>query len=138
MFKYTRCLYIYIYIYIYIKWITSIGLFITYIALLQWVKSVRRTRNNNYDKKKCYEDLLENMKNIKPTATKDSVVKKINSLPTVQHSERNWRKLAYLVNESGVGSEDIYVPKLWYFNFNIYIYIYIYIYSFLGVGKPAH
>lgn len=50
---------------------------------------------------------------MEPDAVRDSVVKKINNLRST------FRKELKKVNDSkrsGAGSDDIYVPSLWYFN----------------------
>ncbi|XP_046402172.1 uncharacterized protein LOC124168102 [Ischnura elegans] len=61
----------------------------------------------------AYQDLLNFMKKIDPQATKDSVVKKINNL---RSSYRKELKKIKCSQKSGMGTEDAYVPKLWYFN----------------------
>ncbi|XP_022162645.1 uncharacterized protein LOC111028339 [Myzus persicae] len=67
---------------------------------------------------KCKRDaahklLVENLKEIDSSATKSVVVKKINNLRS------SYRKELKKVKEStrtGSGADDVYQPKLWYFN----------------------
>ena len=114
--------------------------------------------SNRIKKAAAYDILIEKLKAIEPDATRDSVVKKINNLRST------FRKELKKVNNSrrlGAGSDDVYVPSLWYFNdlmflvdqeiadpsestldindnsvsgvTYIYIYIYIYIYLYLFI-----
>jgi len=57
--------------------------------------------------------LIKKLKPLEPDATRDSVVKKIDNLRST------FRKKLRKVNESkrsGAGSDEVYVPSLWYFN----------------------
>lgn len=62
-------------------------------------------------KEESYSKLVEKLKEIEPHATRESVVKKINNIRC------NFRKELNKVRSSmsGAGSDDVYVPKLWYF-----------------------
>jgi len=67
---------------------------------------------NRTKKSVAYEKLVEKLKVIEPDATRECVVKKINSIRSAFRKE--WRK----VNESkksGASGEDVYAPNLWYF-----------------------
>lgn len=69
---------------------------------------------HNRDKKTAaYNKLIEQYKKIEPNANRDMIVKKLNGLRT------NYRKEKKKVEEStrsGAGTNDIYVPTLWYYD----------------------
>ncbi|XP_026819049.1 uncharacterized protein LOC113558324 [Rhopalosiphum maidis] len=61
----------------------------------------------------AYKLLVEKLKEIDSSATRSEVVKKINNLSS------SYRKEIKKVKEStrsGSGADDVYQPKLWYFN----------------------
>lgn len=69
--------------------------------------------SNRIKKSATYDVLIEKLKPMEPDAVRDSVVRKINNLRST------FRKELKKVNDSkrsGAGSDDIYVPSLWYFN----------------------
>lgn len=69
--------------------------------------------SNRNAKSLAYEKLLQLFNKYDATATRESVVKKMNSLRT------NFRKELKKVNDSkrsGVATENVYIPTLWYFN----------------------
>lgn len=69
--------------------------------------------SNRVKKAAAYDILIEKLKPLEPDAVRDSVVKKINNLRST------FRKELKKVNDSkrsGAGSDDVYVPSLWYFN----------------------
>ncbi|CAJ0961187.1 unnamed protein product [Ranitomeya imitator] len=70
---------------------------------------------NRYKKKAAYEKLLALYKQHLPTETVDDniVRKKIQALRTVYKKELN--KVEKSV-KSGAGTDDVYVPKLWYYD----------------------
>lgn len=76
-----------------------------------WLK----TSKDYFDRNKkdlAYAELVELYKKVEPTADRNLVVKKINSLRTV------YKKELAKVNassKSGAGTDDVYLPKLWYF-----------------------
>lgn len=69
-----------------------------------------------HDKSKrnvAYNLLLQKYKSIDPNANKDAVVKKINAFRT------NYRREKKKIEESrrsGIGTDDVYEPTLWYYN----------------------
>lgn len=68
--------------------------------------SDRNKRNN------AYENLCSKLQEIDETATKETVVKKVDSLRS------NFRKELKKIKESkrsGAGTDNVYIPKLWYF-----------------------
>lgn len=70
-------------------------------------------------KRQAYEILIEKYKEVDKAATKETVVKKINSIRTV------YRKELLKVNKSirsGAGDDDIYKPTLWYFDLLSFLY----------------
>lgn len=69
--------------------------------------------SNRIKKAAAYDILIENLKPLESDANRESVVKKINNLRST------FQKKLKKVNDSkrsGMGSDDIYVPSLWYFN----------------------
>ncbi|KAL1488110.1 hypothetical protein ABEB36_015068 [Hypothenemus hampei] len=64
-------------------------------------------------KNQAYEIVVEKFKQVDPTATRDTVIKKINSLRTVYRKELAKVKQSI---HSGAADEDIYKPTLWYFD----------------------
>ena len=68
--------------------------------------------HNREMKESAYSALTEKVKTIDPQANKETVLKKINNL---RSSFRKERKKVLLAMKSGMSSEDIYVPKLWYY-----------------------
>ncbi|XP_023724854.1 uncharacterized protein LOC111873969 [Cryptotermes secundus] len=63
-------------------------------------------------KKNAYLALTEKIKTIDPQTKKETVLKKINNL---RSSFRKERKKVLMAKKSGMSSEDLYVPKLWYY-----------------------
>ncbi|PNF30793.1 hypothetical protein B7P43_G06162 [Cryptotermes secundus] len=67
--------------------------------------------HNREMKENAYLALTEKMKTADPQANKETVLKKINNL---RSSFRKERKKVLMAKKSGMSSEDLYVPKLWY------------------------
>lgn len=61
----------------------------------------------------AYMKLTEKLKEIEPNATKDDVLKKINSLRSNVRKEKKKYKESL---KSGASTEDIYKPTLWYYD----------------------
>jgi hypothetical protein len=61
----------------------------------------------------AYDKLLSKLKELEPNATKDDVIKKIN---TLRSNVRRERKKYDESVKSGASSDDIYKPTLWYFD----------------------
>lgn len=61
----------------------------------------------------AYVKLLDVTKSFMSNATKDTVLKKINNL---RSSYRKEQKKVLSCKKSGMGTEDLYIPKLWYFD----------------------
>ncbi|KAL1123966.1 hypothetical protein AAG570_001736 [Ranatra chinensis] len=64
-------------------------------------------------KERAYDELIRHYRKIEPNADREAIVKKINNLRTA------YRKEVKKVNDtrkSGLGEEEGYVPKLWYFH----------------------
>lgn len=59
----------------------------------------------------AYAKLILKLREMEPGANKESVVKKINNLRCTYNKEL--KKVT--ISKSEFGSEDVYVPKLWYF-----------------------
>lgn len=64
-------------------------------------------------KSMAYAALIEKMKEVDPEATRETVVKKINSIRTAFRKEL---KKVTDSEKSGAGEDEIYVPHLWYFD----------------------
>ncbi|PNF13895.1 hypothetical protein B7P43_G10662 [Cryptotermes secundus] len=63
-------------------------------------------------KENAYLALTEKLKTVDPHANKETVLEKINNL---RSSFRKERKKVLMAKKSGMSSEDLYVPKLWYY-----------------------
>ena len=64
-------------------------------------------------KEKAWPELIETFNEVGKSVTRDVVIKKMNSLKT------SWRKEAKKVRssiKSGAGEDEVYQPKLWYFD----------------------
>lgn len=72
-----------------------------------------KSYSNRHEKNKAYEKLLLLYKQTDPNATIDTVKKKINNLRCTFRKEL---KKVRKSKRSGEGSDNIYVPTLWYFN----------------------
>ncbi|KAM4013343.1 uncharacterized protein ACNLHF_006454 isoform 1-T1 [Anomaloglossus baeobatrachus] len=76
--------------------------------------------SNRYKKKQAYEQLIELFQRHNPTETitTEIVRKKIQGLRTVYKKELNKVEKA---SKSGAGTEELYVPKLWYYDLLAFI-----------------
>ncbi|PNF42420.1 hypothetical protein B7P43_G10954 [Cryptotermes secundus] len=74
--------------------------------------------HNREMKENAYLALTEKMKTIDPQANKETVLKKINNL---RSSFRKERKKVLMAKKSGMSSEDLYVPKLWYYKYLLFL-----------------
>ncbi|KDR15240.1 hypothetical protein L798_10608 [Zootermopsis nevadensis] len=76
--------------------------------------SIWKVKSKEYQnrevKESAYSVLTEKVKTIDPQAKKEKVLKKINNLRS-----RKERKKVLMAKKSGMSSEDLYVPKLWYY-----------------------
>lgn len=88
-----------------------------FISLYESFPCIWRVKSKEYsdrDKKgEAYERLVEKFKEIDVNASRETVVKKVNSLRSV------YRKELAKVNKSirsGAGEDEIYKPSLWYFD----------------------
>lgn len=72
-----------------------------------------KSYSNRHEKNKAYEKLLMFYKQTDRNATIDSIKKKINNLRSTFRKEL---KKVRKSKRSGEGSDNIYVPTLWYFN----------------------
>ncbi|XP_039279430.1 uncharacterized protein LOC111047499 [Nilaparvata lugens] len=64
-------------------------------------------------KEAAYRKLVEKLREIEPDSDKNAVIKKINNLRSSIRKEMKKRKLSI---KSGATGDDIYKPKLWYFD----------------------
>lgn len=69
--------------------------------------------SNKHLKSSAYEMLAKKLKEIDENATKDEVIKKINSIRGSYRKERNKVKQS---SKSGAGSDQIHKPTLWYYH----------------------
>lgn len=68
---------------------------------------------NKGKRNECYDLLLTKIQSVDPTANRDTVTKKINNL---RSSFRKEFKKVTVSKVSGASADDIYKPKLWYYN----------------------
>ncbi|KAF5271162.1 hypothetical protein FQA39_LY18841 [Lamprigera yunnana] len=61
----------------------------------------------------AYDRLITKLKEIEPDANKSSVVKKINNF---RSNVRKKKKKRDMSRKSGAGTDNVYSPKLWYFD----------------------
>ncbi|KAF5281638.1 hypothetical protein FQA39_LY17753 [Lamprigera yunnana] len=61
----------------------------------------------------AYDRLITKLKEIEPDANKSSVVKKINNFRSNVRKEKKKRDMS---RKSGAGTDNVYSPKLWYFD----------------------
>jgi hypothetical protein len=76
-----------------------------------WRIKSKQYSNRNL-RNEAYEKLLAKWKEIEPEANKDMVIKKINTLRTAFRREMKKVKEG---THSGMGSDDVYEPRLWYY-----------------------
>lgn len=74
--------------------------------------------SNKILKEDAYGALIEKLKEINEEAQKDDVIKKINSLRSCFRKEF---KRMMDSKKSGASSDDIYKPKLWYFELLLFL-----------------
>lgn len=93
------------------------SLLLEFIRTYRSLPSLWDVNNMDYNNrhKKClgYDKLVEKLQKVEPHATRETVVKKINSLRS------NFRKEVRKIEESkrsGKSADEIRVPSLWYFN----------------------
>lgn len=73
--------------------------------------------SDKHKKNAAYEILIEKLKEVDPAANKDAVIKRINSLRTCFRKELKKTRSAH----SGMGTEDLYKPNLWYFDLLLFL-----------------
>ncbi|KAJ9596589.1 hypothetical protein L9F63_012381, partial [Diploptera punctata] len=89
---------------------------------IEMYRSLWQVKSKDYsDRNKrdlAYVELIAKYKEIDPSAERDTVMKKINSFRTV------FKKEMTKVNKSqksGAGTDEVYKPKLWYFDLLQYL-----------------
>ncbi|XP_076057232.1 uncharacterized protein LOC143034769 [Oratosquilla oratoria] len=79
--------------------------------------SIWRIKSKEYsDRQKkaaAYERLAKKLREVEPEADRETVVKKINNIRSTYRREL---KKVVSSKKSGCGAEDVYTPRLWYFN----------------------
>lgn len=68
---------------------------------------------NRPKKDTSYQKLITKVKEVKPGATQDTFIKKINNLCS---AFRKGQKKVLKSTESGASPDEIYISKLWYYN----------------------
>ena len=68
---------------------------------------------NRSKKDASYGTLIGKVQEVEPDATRDTVVKKINNLRSTFRKEL---KRVIKSKLSGAGAEEMYAPRLWYYN----------------------
>ena len=89
-------------------------------SVLEFIRAYRATEclwnteckeyHNKYLKDKAYDKLVQVCKKFYPQTNRDTVTRKINNLRSSFRRELKKREL------SGAGSNEVYEPKLWYFD----------------------
>lgn len=69
-------------------------------------------------RKRAMCTLVAKFKEVEPSATEEFVKKKINNYRTSYKRERN---LVEASLKSGAGTEDVYIPKLWYYKLLLFL-----------------
>lgn len=69
--------------------------------------------SNRHYKEQAYQRLLRYVHTFDSVATKETIIKKINGIRTTFRREK---KKVNSSNLSGAGSDEVYIPKLWYYN----------------------
>lgn len=77
-----------------------------------------REYSNRHLKEKSYAELVKKLKEINESATKEDVIKKINS---IRGSFRKEYRKVQQSKKSGAGVEDIYKPNLWYYELVMFL-----------------
>ncbi|KAL3286952.1 hypothetical protein HHI36_001438 [Cryptolaemus montrouzieri] len=84
-----------------------------FIALYESFPSIWSVKSKEYSNREKKGEAYEKLVEINATATRDTVVKKVNPLRSV------YRKELGKVNKSirsGAGEDEMYKPYLWYFD----------------------
>lgn len=77
-----------------------------------------REYSDKIKKDAAYKILVEKLREINESVTKDDVVKKINSM---RSSFRKEYKKVWASHHSGAGADEIYTPNLWYFGLLMFL-----------------
>uniref|UniRef100_A0A6P7FAQ7 Uncharacterized protein LOC114326385 n=1 Tax=Diabrotica virgifera virgifera TaxID=50390 RepID=A0A6P7FAQ7_DIAVI len=75
--------------------------------------------HDRHKKNAAYDRLIIKYKPIDPSANREMVVKKINNMRTCYRKELNKAKKSLI---SGAGTDEVYVPRLWYFDLLNFLY----------------
>ena len=70
--------------------------------------------SNRMKKEDAYTRLLEYVKTFDSSLTREGVVRKISNLRNVFRRELKKKRQS---QKSGIGAEDVYSPRLWYFSY---------------------
>lgn len=93
-----------------------------FIQLYQQFPCLWQVKSKEYSdrnkKNAAYEELVIKMKEVDKNATKETVVKKIN---TIRGCFRKEHKKVQNSLKSGSGTEDIYHPSLWYYHLLVFV-----------------
>lgn len=88
-----------------------------FISVYQSEKSLWKVKSADYHdrmkKEAAYGRLIEVWKQVDPNCNKSTVLKKINNL---RSSYRKELKKVREATKSGASADDVYLPKLWYYN----------------------
>lgn len=80
---------------------------------------VKSKEYSDRNKKNCaYEKLVEKLKEADENASKETVIKKIN---TIRGCFRKEHKKVIASLKSGAGEEDVYQPNLWYYKLLLFL-----------------
>jgi hypothetical protein len=88
-----------------------------FIELFRQEECLWRVKSKDYfnrsKKDSSYQILIRKLQEVEPDATRDTVVKIINNLRSAFRKEH---KKVLKSQVSGAGAEEMYVPRLWYYN----------------------
>ena len=71
---------------------------------------------NRILKQECYEQLTNKLKEIDPLADINTTKKKKKKINTLRSNYRRELKKVMASQKSGAGTDDIYLPSVWYFD----------------------
>lgn len=93
-----------------------------FIEMYRELPCLWQTKSKDYldrnKKNEAYKVLVKKLQIIQPDATKNTVITKINSL---RGGFRREHKKVLSSMRSGSGSDDVYVPSLWYYDLLLFL-----------------
>jgi len=100
----------------------SKGFLLEFIELFRQEECLWKVKSKDYynrsKKDASYRTLIGKVQEVEPDATRDTVVKKINNLRSAFRKEH---KKVIKSHVSGAGAEEMYAPRLWYYNQHLFL-----------------